>query len=59
MKTSRACTDMWSYENDAFKCSKTAKNTNSMCITCIIIPGFMERAFFSKPIHGGEARDLK
>ena len=27
LKTSRACTDMLSYENDAIKLSKTAKNT--------------------------------
>ena len=27
LKTSRACTDMLSYENDAIKVSKTAKNT--------------------------------
>ena len=30
MKTSMACTGMLSYENDAFKFSKTAKTTNSM-----------------------------
>ena len=29
IKTSRAYTDMLSYENDAFNFSKTAKNTNS------------------------------
>ena len=30
---------MLSYENDAFKFSKTAKTTNSMCIMCTIVPG--------------------
>ena len=42
MKMSRACAGMLSYENDAFKFSKTAKNTNSMCITCTIVPGLVE-----------------
>ena len=32
LKTSRACTDMLSYQNDAVKFSKTAKDTNSTCI---------------------------
>ena len=36
LKTCRACTDMSSYENDAIKFSKTAKNTNN---TCTIVPG--------------------
>ena len=29
LKTSRACTDMLSYQNDAVKFSKTVKDTNS------------------------------
>ena len=41
MKTSRACTDMLSNVNDAFKLSKTAKNTNNMCITCTKVPGLV------------------
>ena len=36
MKTSRACSGMLSHENNAFKFSKTAKNTNSTGITCNI-----------------------
>ena len=50
IKTSRACTDMLPYENAAFKFSKTAKNTNSMCITCGIVPGLVEVVYFSKPV---------
>ena len=42
MKTSRVCYGMLFYENDAFKCLKTAKNTNSTCITCTIVPGLVE-----------------
>ena len=48
MKKSRACTGMLSHENDAFKFSKTAKTTNSTCITCTIVPGLRE-LFFSSP----------
>ena len=47
IKTSRACTDMLSYENDAFKFSKNAKNTNS---TCTIVPWLVELETFSKPV---------
>ena len=50
LKTSWACTEMLSYENDAIKVSKTAKNTNSTCITCTIVPGLEELVFFSKPV---------
>ena len=39
-KTSRACTGMLSHGNDAFKFSKTAKNTNSTLF--IIVPGLVE-----------------
>ena len=46
LKTSRTCTDILSYENDAIKVSKTAKNTNSTCITCTIVPGLMALVFF-------------
>ena len=42
MKTSRACSGMLSSENDDFKFLKTAKNINSTCILCIIVPGFVK-----------------
>ena len=42
IKTSRACTDMLPYKNDAFNFSKTAKSTNSTCIKCTIVPGLLE-----------------
>ena len=45
MKTSRASSGMLFYENDAFKCLKTAENTNSICITCTIFPGLVELVF--------------
>ena len=45
MKTFRAYTDALSHENDAFKFSKTAKNTNSTCITCTIVPGLVILVF--------------
>ena len=51
LKKSRACTDMLSYENDAIKVSKAAKNTHSTYITCTIVPGLVELVFFSKPVH--------
>ena len=51
MKTSRACTGMLSFENDDFKfLKKTAKNTKSACITCTIVPGFVELFYLSKPV---------
>ena len=54
MKTSRAftsvCTGMLSSENDDFKFLKTAKNTKSMCITCIIVPGLVELFYLSKSV---------
>ena len=43
MKTSRACTGMLSYENDDLKFLKTAKNIESMCITCTIVPGLIDQ----------------
>ena len=45
LKTSRACTDMLSYEKDDIKVSKTAKNTNNTCIRRIIVPELMELVF--------------
>ena len=51
LKTSRACTDMLSYENDAIKFTKAAKNTNSTCSTCstcTIVPRLVKLVFFSK-----------
>ena len=46
LKTSRACAGMLSYENDIIKVSKTAKNTNSKCVTCTIVPVIVELVFF-------------
>ena len=51
MKTSRACTGMLSPKNDDFKFLKTVKNINSMCITCIIVPGLMVLFYLSKSSH--------
>ena len=50
MKMSRACTDMLSSENDYFKFLKTVKYIKSMCITCTIVPGFVELFYLSKPV---------
>ena len=50
LKTSGACTDMLSNQNDAVKFSKTAKDTNSTCITCTIAPALVELVFFSTPV---------
>ena len=50
IKTSGAFIDMLSYNNDGFKFLKTAKNTNSTCITCTIVPRIVELVFFSKPV---------
>ena len=49
MKTSRACTDMLSSENDDVIFLKTAKNTGAMRITCTIVPGLVELFYLSKP----------
>ena len=49
MKTSRACTDMLSSENNDVNFLKTAKNTGVMCITCTIVPGLVELFYLSKP----------
>ena len=46
MKTSRACTGMLSYENNAFEFSETAKTTSSTFITCTIVRGLVELFFF-------------
>ena len=48
MKRSRAFTGMLSHESNAFKFSKTAKNTNSTNITCTIVPGLVELFYLGK-----------
>ena len=47
LKTFRACTDMLSNQNDAVKFSKTAKDANSTCITCTIVPEHSWNWYFS------------
>ena len=46
MKRSRACTDMLSNENDAFKFSKTEKHTEQHMHHVHIVPGLVELFFF-------------
>ena len=48
MKTSRACTDMLSSENDDFKFLQTVKNIKN---TCTIVPGLVELFYLSKPVY--------
>ena len=45
MKTSRPCSGMMFYENNAFKFLKTAKNTIRTCLTCTIVQGLVELGF--------------
>ena len=59
LKTSRACTDILPYENDAIKVSKTAKNTNSTCITCTIVPGLVELVFSPNQSAVDQKHDCK
>ena len=59
MKMSRACTGMWSSENDDFKCSTTTKNIASMCIMCAIVPGLVELLHLSKPVCHYEKHEHK
>ena len=58
LKTSRACTDTLSYHNDAVKFSKTAKDTNSTCTTCTIVPALVELVFFSRDTSLPSTRNM-